>query len=102
MFLIGKCDFVKYLRDEEFTLRLTYLADKFSRLNELNLYLQGSKGISIYYVKRISISDVKTLEKIKIFILVLLVRCLKYSLFLYHDTSRIDKLVSSKRQKTQI
>ena len=50
MFLIGKCNFVKYLRDDEFTLRLTYLADNFSRLNELNLYLQESKGISIFEV----------------------------------------------------
>ena len=30
MFLEGKCDFAKYLRDEEFVLRLTYLADIFS------------------------------------------------------------------------
>ena len=42
MFLEGKCDFVKYLDNKEFILRLTYLADIFSRLNELNLYLQGS------------------------------------------------------------
>ena len=39
VFLEGKCDFVKYLRDKEFSLRLTYLADIFSKLNELNLYL---------------------------------------------------------------
>ena len=36
MFLEGKCDFAKCLLDEEFILRLTYLADIFSRLNELN------------------------------------------------------------------
>ena len=39
VFLEGKCDFVKYLRDKEFSLRLKYLADIFSKLNELNLYL---------------------------------------------------------------
>ena len=50
MFLEGKCDFAKYLRDEEFVLRLTYLADIFSKLNELNLYLQGTEGISIFGV----------------------------------------------------
>ena len=51
MFLEGKCDFAKYLRDEEFIPRLTYLADIFSRLNELNLYLQGTEGISIFAVQ---------------------------------------------------
>ena len=45
MFLEGKCDFAKCLRDKEFILRLTYLADIFSKLNELNLYLQGTGGI---------------------------------------------------------
>ena len=32
MFLEGKCDFVKYLRDKEFVLRFMYLADIFSKL----------------------------------------------------------------------
>ena len=50
MFLEGKCDFAKYLRDKEFILRFTYLADIFSRLNELNLYLQGTEGISVFEV----------------------------------------------------
>ena len=50
IFLKGKCDFAKYLRDEEFILRLTCLADIFSRFNELNLYLQGTEGISIFAV----------------------------------------------------
>ena len=50
MFLEGKCDFAKYLRNEEFIVRLTYLADIFSRLNELNFYLQGTEGISIFAV----------------------------------------------------
>ena len=50
MFLEGKCDVSKYLRDEEFILRLTYLADILSRLNELNLYLQGKEGIIIFAV----------------------------------------------------
>ena len=49
IFLEGKCDFAKYLRDE-FVLRLTYLADIFSKLNEPNLYLQGTEGISIFGV----------------------------------------------------
>ena len=50
MFLEDKCDFAKYLRNEEFILWLTYLADIFSRLNELNLYLQGTGGIGIFAV----------------------------------------------------
>ena len=50
MFLEGKCDFTKYLLDEEFILRLTYLADIFSRLNELNYYLKGTEGIIIFAV----------------------------------------------------
>ena len=37
---------MKYLRDKEFILRLTFLADNFSSLNELNLYLQGSECIN--------------------------------------------------------
>ena len=45
-----RCDFEKYLRDEEFILRLTYLTDIFSRLNELNLYLQETESISIFAV----------------------------------------------------
>ena len=47
MFLEGKCDFVKYLRDKEFILRLTYLADIFSRLNELNFTYKDQK-VSVY------------------------------------------------------
>ena len=50
IFLENRCNFAKYLRDEEFVLRLTCLADIFSRLNELNLYLQGTEGISIFEV----------------------------------------------------
>ncbi|XP_013793786.2 zinc finger BED domain-containing protein 5-like, partial [Limulus polyphemus] len=50
IFLEGKSDFARYLRNEEFVLRLTYLADIFSKLNELNLYLQGAEGISIFAV----------------------------------------------------
>ena len=50
MFLEGKCDFAKYLRDEEFILRLKYLTDISSKLNELNLYLQETEGISIFAV----------------------------------------------------
>ena len=48
MFSEGNCDFAKYLRDEEFIVRLTYLADIFSRLNELNLCLQGTEGTYQY------------------------------------------------------
>ena len=36
---------------QKFILRLTYFADIFSRLNKLNLYLQGSEGISIFEVQ---------------------------------------------------
>ena len=50
MFVEGKCDFVKYLRDKEFILRLTCLADIFSRLNELHFCLQGSAGINKFDV----------------------------------------------------
>ncbi|CAI9743108.1 Hypothetical predicted protein [Octopus vulgaris] len=50
IFLEDKSDFAKYLRDEEFVLRLTYLADIFSKLNDLNLYLQGTEGISIFAI----------------------------------------------------
>ena len=38
IFLESKSDLTKYLRNREFALRLTYLADIFSKLNELNLY----------------------------------------------------------------
>ena len=47
MVLEGKCDFVKYLCDKEFILRLTYLADIFSRLNELNFTYKNYK-VSVY------------------------------------------------------
>ena len=47
MFLEGKCDFAKYLPDKEFILRITYLADIFSRLNELNFTYKDQK-VSIY------------------------------------------------------
>ncbi|XP_029650700.1 zinc finger BED domain-containing protein 5-like [Octopus sinensis] len=50
IFLEDKSDFAKYLRNEEFVLRLTYLADIFSKLNDLNLYLQGTEGISIFAI----------------------------------------------------
>lgn len=38
------------LRDENFVLKLTYLADIFSKLNELNLYLQGPASPDIFAV----------------------------------------------------
>lgn len=37
MFLDAKSDLATWLRDDEFGLKLTYLADMFSKLNELNL-----------------------------------------------------------------
>lgn len=40
-YLDEKNDYVKFLRDEKFILKLTYLAGIFSKLNKLNLYLQG-------------------------------------------------------------
>ncbi|CAI6344305.1 unnamed protein product [Macrosiphum euphorbiae] len=43
-YLDEKNDYVKFLRDVKFILKLTYLADIFSKLNELNLYLQGIGG----------------------------------------------------------
>ena len=46
----GKNEYIKRLRDEEFLLKLTYLADIFSKLNELNLYLQGSNASDIFAV----------------------------------------------------
>ena len=51
MFLKGKYNFVKYLRDEIYSkLIRKYLPDIFSRINKLNLYLQGTEGISIFEV----------------------------------------------------
>ena len=41
---------MKNFHNQEFILKLTYLTDIFLRLNELNLYLQGSEGISIFEV----------------------------------------------------
>ncbi len=40
-FLKGKNDLVKHLKMESFYCRLAYLANIFTKLNELNLYLQG-------------------------------------------------------------
>ncbi|XP_063302509.1 zinc finger BED domain-containing protein 5-like [Pelobates fuscus] len=50
MFLDGQNDYAKSLYDEKFVLKLTYLADIFSKLNELNLYLQGMDGSDIFAV----------------------------------------------------
>jgi hypothetical protein len=50
VFLDEKRDLAKSLRDEEFIPKLTYLADIFSKLNELNLYLQGTEGAYIFAV----------------------------------------------------
>jgi hypothetical protein len=47
MFLDEKSDLAKSLHDEEFIPKLTYLADIFSKLNELNFYLKERKE-SIY------------------------------------------------------
>jgi len=43
-YLDEKNDYVKFLRDEKFILKFTFLADIFSKLNELNLYLQRIGG----------------------------------------------------------
>jgi len=40
----------KSLLNEDFILKLTCLADMFSKLNELNLYLQETKGTDIFAV----------------------------------------------------
>jgi hypothetical protein len=45
-----KSDLVKLLRDEEFIPKFTNLADIFSKLNELNLFLQGTEGADIFAV----------------------------------------------------
>jgi hypothetical protein len=50
IFLDEKSDSEKSLRDEEFIPKLAYLADIFSKLNELNLYLQGTEGADIFAV----------------------------------------------------
>lgn len=50
LFLKEKTDLAKSLHNEDFILKLTYLADIFSKLNELNLYLQGTKGTDIFAV----------------------------------------------------
>ncbi|KRX25667.1 Zinc finger BED domain-containing protein 5, partial [Trichinella nelsoni] len=50
IFLKGQSDYSKVLRDEKFVLKLTYLADIFSKLNELNLYLQGMDAADIFSV----------------------------------------------------
>lgn len=41
MFFDNKNELGKWLRDTNYVLKLTYLIDIFSKLNELNLYLQG-------------------------------------------------------------
>jgi len=43
-YLNEKNDYVKFLRHKKFFLKLMYLADVFSKLNEFNLYLQGING----------------------------------------------------------
>lgn len=50
MFLDGQNDYANSLYDEKFVLKLTYLADIFSKLNDLNLYLQGMDGSDIFAV----------------------------------------------------
>ena len=48
MFLDEKSDYVELSRYDEFVLKLTYLTDIFSKLNELNLYLQRTEGADIF------------------------------------------------------
>lgn len=50
IYLEGKTEYIAHLQDAEFVLKLTYLADIFSKLNELNLYLQGSNESDIFAV----------------------------------------------------
>ncbi|KRY26810.1 Zinc finger BED domain-containing protein 5 [Trichinella spiralis] len=50
VFLKGQSDYSKVLQDEKFVLKLTYLADIFSKLNELNLYLQRMDAADIFSV----------------------------------------------------
>uniref|UniRef100_A0A8C4X858 HAT C-terminal dimerisation domain-containing protein n=1 Tax=Erpetoichthys calabaricus TaxID=27687 RepID=A0A8C4X858_ERPCA len=50
IYLEGKTEYIESLLDKEFILKLTYLADIFSKLNELNLYLQGSNESDIFVV----------------------------------------------------
>jgi hypothetical protein len=50
MFLDEKSDLAKSLHDEEFIPKLAYLADIFSKLNELNMYLQETEGADIFAV----------------------------------------------------
>nr|XP_022921070.1 zinc finger BED domain-containing protein 5-like [Onthophagus taurus] len=50
VYLIGKNQYLESLLNNEFILKLTYLADIFSMLYELNLYLQGSEGYDIFAV----------------------------------------------------
>uniref|UniRef100_A0A8C4S176 HAT C-terminal dimerisation domain-containing protein n=1 Tax=Erpetoichthys calabaricus TaxID=27687 RepID=A0A8C4S176_ERPCA len=49
IYLEGKTEYIESLLDKEFILKLTYLAD-ISKLNELNLYLQGSNESDIFVV----------------------------------------------------
>lgn len=48
IYLEGKTEYIKHLLDEKFILKLIYLADIFSKLNELNLYLQGSDIFAVH------------------------------------------------------
>ncbi|KRX25557.1 Zinc finger BED domain-containing protein 5 [Trichinella nelsoni] len=50
VYLKGQSDYSKVLRDEKFVLKLTYLADIFLKLKELNLYLQGMDADGIFLV----------------------------------------------------
>lgn len=50
LFLKEKTDLAQFLYNEEFILKFTYLVDIFSKLNELNLYLQGTQGADIFAV----------------------------------------------------
>ncbi|CAH0759928.1 unnamed protein product [Diatraea saccharalis] len=50
IYLEGKTEYIEHLINEEFILELTYAADIFSKLDELNLYLQGSNGTDIFAI----------------------------------------------------
>lgn len=50
LFLNEKTDLAKSLYNEEFILKLVYLSNIFSKLNELNSYLQGTERADIFTV----------------------------------------------------
>ena len=50
IYLEGKNEYIEHQRNEQFLLKLTYLADIFSKLNKFNLYLKGSNASDMFTV----------------------------------------------------